>query len=206
RLKERFAFLSSNAYKILSRGIFIIIIIYMCAKSVELTKNYKNEMVLWSNLVRENPRCLVAYDSLAEEYRNIGEKEKVLALYKKAIEINPGAREAYYNLGNAYCALGKNKDAIKAYEKAVQIDPGYLQAINNLASTYADMGSTGKAIEIWNKAVQVDPAFAIAHFNLVKFYFAQKKYDLAAKHCDELKKLGIPVDPAFLKLLESHRK
>ncbi len=206
RLKTRFTFLSSIAYKILSRVFFVLIIIYMFGKSIELTKNYKNEMVLWSNLVKDNPRCLVAYDSLAEEYRNIGEKEKVLALYKKAVEINPAAQEAYYNLGNAYCNLGKNEDAIKAYGKAIQINPGYLEAINNLASTYADMGKTERAIELWNEAVQIDPGFAIARFNLVKFYFGQKKYNLAIKHCDELRELGIPVDPEFLKLLESHRK
>ncbi|TAM39844.1 tetratricopeptide repeat protein [bacterium] len=206
RLKTKLTFLSSMAYKILIRGIFIIIIIYMCGKSIGLTKNYKNEKALWSNLVKDSPRCLVAYDSLAEEYRNIGEKEKVLDLYKKAVVINPAAQEAYYNLGNAYCDLGRNEDAIKAYERAIEINPGYLQALNNLASTYADLGQTARAIEIWNKAVQIDPGFAIAHFNLVKFYFAQKKYNLAIKHCDEIKKLGIQVDPKFLKLLESHVK
>ena len=206
RLKTRITFLSSMGYKILSRGFFILIIIYMCSKSMELTKNYKNEMVLWSNLARDNPRCLVAYDSLAEEYRDIGEKWKVVDLYKKAVSINPAAQEAYYNLGNAYCNLGNYEEAIKAYEKAIQIDPGYLQAINNLASTYADMGKIEKAIGLWNKAVEADPAFATAHFNLIRFYFAQKKYYLAIKHCDEIRKLGIPVDPEFLKLLESHRK
>jgi len=206
RLNSKFPLSYSAAYRILKRCIFIFIIIYMCSESMVLAGNYKNEIRLWSNLIRNNPSSWTAYGNLGAEYVNIGRNEEGIALCKKSIELNPTIRYPYYTLGNAYDKIGRKKDAIEAYKKAIYIDPKYIEAYNNLASVYADLGEVDKAIGLWQKVVQLNPDFSTAHFNLATFYYRQGKYDLAVKHCDEVIKLGNEVDPKFLKLLEPYRK
>jgi len=196
-----------TSYAFLKYATFAFLIIYMCSTAMMLTKNYKNETVLWSNLIRQNPKCGIAYNNLAAEYISMGENEKAIALSKKAIEIEPDEipPRAYYNLGNAYYNLGRKEEAMQAGLKAIEIDPRYAEAYNNLASVYSEVGRIDKAIELWNKVIQIDPNFAIAHFNLAVFYYRQGKYGLAIQHCDKVIELGNEVDPKFLKLLEPHR-
>jgi len=283
KLKNRFRLLAAPICAPLGRGIFTLIIIYMCIQSMALTRNYKDKFTLWSNLVKENPKSWIAYNNLGAAYANMGNLQEAVRLYRKAIEIKPDygdaydnigmayanmgkaqealalyktmaldphfahvalvhyrlgnlyfktgryedaideykrsiglcgktrrlvsiAQEAYYNLGNAYYNIGKKQDAIEAYKEAVRIGQPNLQALNNLASVLADSGEIDKAIGLWEKAVQLDPHFATAHFNLAVFYFHNKKYDLAIRHCDKVIALGHKVDPKFLELLRSHRK
>lgn len=206
KLNNKFQLLYFVSYIILKRTIFIFIVLYLCSESLILTRNYRNEITLWSNLIRENPSSWAAYSNLAAEYSDIGKNEEAIVLCEKAIELDPTIHYTYYTLGNAYNKIGKKKDAIEAYKKAIQIFPGYLEAVNNLASVYVDLGELNEAIELWEKGVQLSPSFSIAHFNLATFYYQQGKYDLAVKHCDEVIRLGYDVDPKFLKLLEPYRK
>lgn len=199
RLKARIGFLSSNAYKILSRGIFIIIIIYMCAKSIELTKNYKNSRSLWLNLIRVNPRAWVAYSNLAAIYANTGRTEEALDSYKKAVAFNPNFESAiglYNALGNLTLKMGKNKEARDSYNKAIEINPdSKFNALSyyNLANAYYSIGSKAEAIKAYEKAIQVSPKYLDAINNLASAYADMGRTEKAI----EIWNKAVQINPGF---------
>ncbi len=167
---------------------------------------YKEAILSCKKAVALKPGYLTARYNLAYSYKASGQYENAAAEYRRIIEINPLQEAAYFGLGLLYEKTGDKEKALDSYRKAVEIDPGYTEAYNNLASLYADKGQIDKAIGLWEKAVSIRPDFATGHFNLAVFYFRQKKYTLAAYHCDKVIELGNQVDPEFLRLLEPYRK
>ena len=156
--------------------------------------------------LRLNPKEAKAHHFLAGCYADRGMWEPAIKEYENTLEFKPLDPQVYCNLGDLYAKTGRNDKAAKAYQKAIEIDPKYLEAYNNLAAVYADAGKVNEAISLWNKAVGIDPRFLTAHFNLAVFYFQNKQYALAVKHCDAIVNSGGKVDPKFLELLKPYRK
>lgn len=58
KLNIKFPLLMSLPYKSVMGSLFVIIIIYMGGKSMALTQNYKNAVVLWEDVICKNPKAL----------------------------------------------------------------------------------------------------------------------------------------------------
>lgn len=165
----------------------------------------KEEAALYYNkAIESQPDYKEAYLGLCQMYAE-DKDPQAQASCKKAVEIAPRNSGAYYNLGDAYYNAGDRQASMEAMRKAIEIDPGNVAAYNNLASVYTEVGRVSEALALWEKAAKISPDFAIAHFNLAVFYFKEKNYALAIKHCDRVLELGHKVDPEFLKLLEPYR-
>jgi protein O-mannosyl-transferase len=156
--------------------------------------------------LRINPKEANTHHFLAGCYAAGGIWEPAIKEYENSLELNPLNPSVHYELGDLYVKTGRNDKAAKAYEKAIEINPEYLEAYNNLAAVYADAGKVDEAIALWNKAVGINPRFLTAHFNLAVFYFQNKQYALAVKHCDAVVNSGGKVDPGFLERLKPYRK
>ncbi|MFA4854060.1 MAG: tetratricopeptide repeat protein [Candidatus Omnitrophota bacterium] len=199
RLRASFPRLCSLPYRILSTGLFIFAINYMCFKSAELARNYKDSTTLWSNLIRENPKAWVAYANLAAIYINIGKTEEALVLYKKAMALNPNFESAivlYNNLGNLSIKTGKNKEALALYKKAIAINPdskSNVLSYYNLGNAYYAIERKADAIKAYEKAIQLSPKYLGAFNNLASVYVDVGKIDKAIELWNE----AIQINPAF---------
>ena len=170
KLKIKFPKLHSTLFRVFWAGLFILIVIYLCGKSMILTRNYKNEITHWSNLIRDNPKAWIAYNNLGLIYDNIGKTESAMDLYTKAIAIKPNFAEAYNNRGNAYKDQGNIQQAFSDFNKAIAINPNYAEAYNNRGTAYGKQGNIQQAISDFNKAIAIKPNYAEAYNNRGTIY------------------------------------
>ena len=166
KLKLKFPSLTSKTAKIFMWLIFLGVITYMSGKSMTLTRNYKDVVTLWENLLSDNPKAWVAYTNLGYIYRSVGKIENAISLYRKAIEIIPDDPNAYYNLANTYYDIGETEQAIELYRKTIKIDSHYVNAYNNLGLIYNNIGKTNEAIDLFRRAIQINPRQAKTYYNL----------------------------------------
>ena len=193
KLKLKFPSLKSKTAKILMWLIFLSVITYMSGKSMVLTRNYKNVVTLWENLLNDNPKAWVAYTNLGYVYRSVGKIENAISIYQKAIETIPDNPNAYYNLANTYYDIGETEQAIEFYRKTLKIDSHYVNAYNNLGLIYNNLGKTNEAIELFRKAIEIDPKQAKTYYNLGLTYNTIGN----VKEAIELYKRAIEIDPHF---------
>jgi len=193
KVRHNFHLLSPVAYRTLKLCFLIFAVIYMCAKSSALTRNYKDEFTLWSNLIRHNPGAWIAYNNLGNLYRVMDKSDEALALYNKAIELKPDYVDAYNNLANIYGERGKSDEALALYKKVIAENPNYAIAYYNLGVFYNKMGKPEEAVALYKKAIAIDPYYADAYYNLGVFYDRTGKKEDAIL----LYKKAIESDPAY---------
>ena len=126
-----------------------------------------------------NPNFAVAYNNLANVYKNSGRKDMAIKYYKKSIEKNVNSPEPYNNLGNLFKSLNRLKDSIDFYKKALEINPKIFIIHNNLGIAYKILGELDKAKNCFNECIKINPKFYYAYRNLgLISKFDKKNMDL----------------------------
>lgn len=96
----------------------------------------------------DEKRAPGGYETLACYFRDKGEHEKTVELWKKAIAINPLTRY-YVLLGNAYLRLKRYDDAITYYERFIQLSPNDI----NIDFVYRCLGVCLAGVERYDEAI-----------------------------------------------------
>ena len=139
-------------------------------------------------------------------YHGSGMFQEAINQYNVALNIEPDDAEIHCNLGNAYFALGKTDRAANEYRRAIAIDPGFVKTRENLGILYCRMRLFKEAIAEHEIVLSLDQDNAKAHYLIAVDYYWDKQYDRANRHLEKAVKLGYKnIDPAFMKILRSHR-
>ena len=193
-----FASLLSNICKSKKGKIFGIISIvslltfYSCL-TVKQNNYWKEPIIFYETTLKyvsDNPKL---YNNLGNLYRDEGNPEKAISLFKKAIKLKTDNATAHNNLGNAYIDIGKIEQAIASYNKAIGIDPNHTMSYYNLGIAYNKIGRKEKAILAYKKVVKLNPNDRDVHNDLGKIYgsIGENK-----KAISSFKK-SIEIDPEF---------
>ena len=119
-------------------------------------------------LVIDDQRAAGGYETLACYFRDKGDHQESLELWKKAIAANPNPRY-FASLGNEYRRLGQDDKAVEAYQQALQTGlelPSQAGLYSNLGNTLAQLGRYDEAISNMRKAISTRPDKAEYYFNL----------------------------------------
>jgi tetratricopeptide (TPR) repeat protein len=130
---------------------------------------------------------------LAMCYHKLDLVDDEIAAYKKALALKPAMLAARVNLGNAYFGKKDYDAAIEQYRSAIQIAPGDARIHCNLAAAYTNKADYEQSMAAYLKAVEIAPGMGDAHYGLAFSYYKLNKYDLAWKHMETAKKLGVNV-------------
>jgi len=152
------------------------------------------------------PNQAVAYYNLGFVERDRGRWIEAASLFERAAAIDPSFVDALNELGNTYLSANDPARATAAYQRSLAVHPNQVGTHYNLGLAYQSAGKIDEAISHYNKALEIQPDFSWAHFNLALAYVAKGEHRQAIVHCDQAVRLGHPVDPAFLRLLEPHRE
>jgi Tfp pilus assembly protein PilF len=110
----------------------------------------------------DHHRAAHGYETLACYFRDKGEHEKTIELWKKAIAINPIPRY-YAILGNAYLRLKRYDEAIEALEQSIRMSPhrpGIQYSYRSLGICLVEKGRLNEAVAQLEKAISLDPGSA----------------------------------------------
>lgn len=92
---------------------------------------------------------VTAYVALGEIYREDGQTERALALYKELQEKAPRVPEVHFMTARALAESGETTRAMRGYEMTLKLQPDYLQAYVELGGLLARSGREDEAQKIF---------------------------------------------------------
>jgi len=106
------------------------------ARVYEYKKDFKSEIKLLEDALKEVKCGFEIYFLLALAYKNNIEYEKSEKAYLKAIELNPKSEKACYNLASLYLFLNNPQKAIEYFKKCLEINPDDQEVLYFLSLGY----------------------------------------------------------------------
>lgn len=113
-------------------------------------------------LVAADPANPVFRGDLAQAFRERGELDRALPLYRQAAEDAADNPESWYDLASALQEAGRPGEAREALERALHLDPGRAEAHNTLALALLAEGKAEDALRELELATALDPRDATA--------------------------------------------
>ncbi|HET9227011.1 MAG TPA: sulfatase-like hydrolase/transferase [Thermoanaerobaculia bacterium] len=118
------------------------------------------------SLVAADPENAVFRGKLAQAWKERGQLDRAVPLYRQAADDAPDDPEAWYNLATALQQSGKIGEAREALTKAMHLDPARPEAHNTLGIVHLAEGKPDAARQEFELAAQLDPRNAHALNNL----------------------------------------
>lgn len=106
--------------------------------------------------LKKNPQSRLFFP-LAEAYRNDGDYEKAIEIYRQGLANHPNYVSARVSLGRALLELGKNDEALAELEQVVDSVPENLMAHKLVAEIYYSKGDFGPAQEQFEAVLLLNP-------------------------------------------------
>ena len=160
--------------------------------------NQFHDAIKYIKILNEKfPNQSLLFNLIGACYKEIGQLDGAVQMFRIAVSINPKYAEAFFNLGATLQALDQKDDAVENYQKALDITPNYPDAHNNLGNTLLDLGKIDSAIESLEWAVAYKHDFAEAYNNLGNAYNDSGKPDKAIENF----KKAISCNPSYEKAL-----
>lgn len=106
------------------------------------------------------------YVGLAEAWRNSGQLEKAVPLYREAVRRDPKLVFGWQRLGAALRSTGELEEAAATLQRALALGVRNATAWHELALTYRAQEKTEDAIAAMTQAIVLDPDLPEPHSNL----------------------------------------
>ncbi|HVW21048.1 MAG TPA: tetratricopeptide repeat protein [Opitutaceae bacterium] len=129
---------------------------------------FRDEQVLWSSVLRENPRAWMADVDLGRCRAQAGDYAAAVDYYGKALAVRADLPEAYYNRGLALMNLGRLPESEADFNRALQLQPDSPDALDERGNVQARSGRLPEAVESYRAALRLDPTAADVRSNLVR--------------------------------------
>jgi tetratricopeptide (TPR) repeat protein len=167
--------IKQSIFRNLIFGTYIVII---CIMTISRIGVWKDSRTLWEDVVKKQPKAVVAWNNLGSEYNRIGEEYKknndidsylaynlkAIECLTKAIDQKPDYTSAFYNRGFSNKDLGifKNdtlliKKAIEDFSKSIASDLTFVESYQERGTAFDWLGNYEKAISDYNLALQYEP-------------------------------------------------
>jgi len=184
-------YLRNNKIIKISVGVILVgIILLFSFLTEERCKVWKNDISLWSDVLKNYPDNILAYKKRGVAYSAEKQYDKAISDYNKALKIEVNDEEIYYNRGNAYLEIGEYEKAILDYTYALKIKPNDPKIYYNRANVYIKIRDYEKAISDYNEALKINPNYIEAYINRGNIYFLKKNYEKAISDYTQALKIG----------------
>ncbi|MBN1913009.1 MAG: tetratricopeptide repeat protein [Candidatus Omnitrophica bacterium] len=181
-------FLSTGLYYLIGNKnlklmavVMILIIISYSALAYTRNSVWKDDFVLWDDVVHKSPRKARGYHNrgMAIQASKEGNLLDAIADFNKAIELKADYASAYSNQGRIYQATGDIQKALSYFNKAIQINPKSANYYYNRGVIYQYTKDLTQALADYNKALEFNPQLFAAYNNRGNIYNDRSEFDLA---------------------------
>lgn len=126
---------------------------------------YHDPLSLWTDTIRKNPGCWMAYDNLGNELQLQGRTTEALSAYRAALRIDPSYVDARVNAATSLISLGRTDEALTELREAVREDPELVEAQCHLANLLAERQDFLEAARHYRAALELNSRSVAAHYN-----------------------------------------
>jgi tetratricopeptide (TPR) repeat protein len=165
--------------KRISQVVLIMYLLWCGYLTFERSNVWQDSITLWTDAIRVDADCSVAYNNRGLAYADSGELLPAIDDYTRAISLDHHYSEAYNNLGVAYINEGRSDLAVDNYKTLVRLNPKFAQAYNNQGNAYLNINQRDLAIADYSKAISLNPNYAIAYKNRGGAYLNKSILDSA---------------------------
>ncbi|MEW6418233.1 MAG: tetratricopeptide repeat protein [Nitrospirota bacterium] len=116
---------------------------------------WKDDLSLWSDIVKKSPNKARVYNYLGLAYHKVGDIDNAILQYKKGLSLNPFEIEAHINIGVSYFYKGLVDKAITHFKYVIEINPDNADAHYNLGIAYGSKGEYDLAYEEIRKGIEL---------------------------------------------------
>jgi len=116
---------------------------------------WKDELTLWSDVVKKSPFKARTYEHLGLAYHRVGDIDNAILQYKKSLSLNPFQADVHNNIGISYYEKGLVDKAINHFKHAIEINPSHADAHYDLGVAYGDKGLIDLANEEIRKGIRL---------------------------------------------------
>jgi tetratricopeptide (TPR) repeat protein len=178
----------------------VMVLVIFSFQTVRRNTVWGDDIIFWTNLVKEEPDDGYAHLQLGIAYSKQGKTYDAIREYERAIESKLEAESraiVFNNLGNIYSERKNYSKAEKCFKESISHWEDYPAPYYNMALLHwkrvlkdleedkkHDAALVGDAVEYLNRAIQLDPQYAKAHCLLGELLYRMGRYDDARKHLE----------------------
>lgn len=168
--------LKNDKLKHLLWGGFALLVIVFSVSTFQRNKVWKDDISLFSNVLKNNPNVLEALNNRGNAYNYKGQFELAIEDFNRGLEIQPDYKNFYNNRAQSYFLLDSLELALKDLDKAIKLDPGYLDAYINKGQVLFSMEDYDYAVRVFSRAIRMAPYRALLYLSRAESYL---KLDLS---------------------------
>ncbi len=152
-------------YKSLSSILLIVFLLMFSYLTYARCEVWKNNEVMWTDVIEKYPNDHLAYDNRGVYYRSIKRNDLALLDYNKVVQINPKYALGFNNRGNIYFDSNQDDLALADYNQSLKLDSTTANIFTNRALIYARKKEYDKAEKDFEKALKINPEYKEAYMN-----------------------------------------
>lgn len=159
--------------------------------------------------LRLNPRDLNLYDELAQEYRRIGDLDRVEHTFVRERQAAPDDPRTLLNLASIQIERGRASEGLPLVQQVLKTEPNNPQAYFYLGKGLAETGEEADAVTALQRFLVLQPEGELreqAYYTLSRLYRKQQKPEEAQKALAEFQKLKQARDAAEKQQIDRFRK
>jgi hypothetical protein len=149
---------------------------------------YQNNLVLFDDVLRKNPRCWEGFLVRGTAYAKKGNHPRAIADLSQALALRPDYAKAYNNRGTIYSYEGQYSKALRDFDQAIRLKPDYARAYNNRGFIHYMEKNFTAALKDFDRAIELDPEDNRAYFNRARIRKIMGDPDGAESDFDKAKK------------------
>lgn len=160
--------------------IFVIILISFVSINMFRIPIWKNEKVLFDQVIKKHPNFALAYNNRGFWYYNKGNLIEAEKDFKKSTDLNPDNKIALYNLSLIYVQQNDIHKAISTLNRIDSLD-SYIDGLYMRAYCYKRLNRFNDALSDFDKLIKMAPNHIFGLYNRGVTLYLIEKYDLAIK-------------------------
>lgn len=149
-----------------------------------------------------DPGSYRPYAYRARILASLGESQGAISDFSRALALNPSSAVLYAERGDVLFKAAQFRAAIADYTMALNLGLATEAILTNRGGALANIGRYDAAIQDFTAALQMNPRSVSALRNRGLTYFAKKDYQQAWVHVQQLRQLGVAIDPSVIETLK----
>ncbi|OGW74590.1 MAG: hypothetical protein A2Z72_03650 [Omnitrophica bacterium RBG_13_46_9] len=164
----------------LKRGAFVLgICLTFIYASVTVRQNafWRDEVTLFTEILRHRPGDPVARSNLALAYLDKGDTQKALDEARKVMESSPDYARGHYGAGIILFKMGDYDEALGHFKSAVEKDADFDEPHIYLGLIYENRKEYAEARSEFEKYIKLSPYSALGYVNMGILMYDQNEID-----------------------------